>query len=375
MSVKIIVDSTCDFEPEERQALGIEMIPLTVQFGEEIFRDGIDITKEEFFQRLRASKELPHTSQINPATFLEVYERLGADGSELLVMTISKNLSGTYQSACVAAEQYTGKIRVVDSSLATTAFAMMVRIACRMRDEGHRVDEIADYLEKIRERLVIICCMNTLEYLHKGGRLSATVTILGGMLNIKPVVLIKDGHISILHKARGIKAAARWMVDYVAETGFDASLPIGFIHSDNPEGAVEVRSMLAEKATWGEEMTRASAGHRYPYRRRLCCHCLLLEGKVNRFHPDPVPRFCPADGSFFAPCGFSGLWYNGKSKINYFPGGRHAEEVSGDQRLPDGAHPLRGIQAGTGDPGGTGTGCPAGCEPYDRAQGHRRTDV
>ena len=96
MSVKIIVDSTCDFEPEERQALGIEMIPLTVQFGEEIFRDGIDITKEEFFQRLRASKELPHTSQINPATFLEVYERLGADGSELLVMTISKNLSGTY---------------------------------------------------------------------------------------------------------------------------------------------------------------------------------------------------------------------------------------------------------------------------------------
>lgn len=256
MSVKIIVDSTCDFEPEERQALGIEMIPLTVQFGEEIFLDGIDITKEEFFQRLRASKELPHTSQINPATFLEVYERLGADGSELLVMTISKNLSGTYQSACVAAEQYTGKIRVVDSSLATTAFAMMVRIACRMRDEGHTVDEIADYLEKIRERLVIICCMNTLEYLHKGGRLSATVTILGGMLNIKPVVLIKDGHISILHKARGIKAAARWMVDYVAETGFDASLPIGFIHSDNPEGAVEVRSMLAEKATWGEEMTQ-----------------------------------------------------------------------------------------------------------------------
>ena len=148
MSVKIIVDSTCDFEPEERQALGIEMIPLTVQFGEEIFRDGIDITKEEFFQRLRASKELPHTSQINPATFLEVYERLGADGSELLVMTISKNLSGTYQSACVAAEQYTGKIRVVDSSLATTAFAMMVRIACRMRDKGRTVDEIADYLER-----------------------------------------------------------------------------------------------------------------------------------------------------------------------------------------------------------------------------------
>ena len=263
MSVKIIVDSTCDFEPDERAALGIEMIPLTVQFGDEIFRDGIDITKEEFFRRLRASKELPHTSQINPATFLETFERLGADGSELLVMTISKNLSGTYQSACVAAQQYGGKIRVVDSSLATTAFALMVKLACRMRDENRPVDEIADYLEKIRERLVIICCMNTLEYLHKGGRLSATVTILGGMLNIKPVMhvddegrLIPDGHISILHKARGIKAAAKWMVDYVAQTGFDKSLPIGFIHSDNPEGAVEVRAMLAEKTTWGEEMTQ-----------------------------------------------------------------------------------------------------------------------
>ena len=89
MSVKIIVDSTCDFEPEERQALGIEMIPLTVQFGEEIFRDGIDITKEEFFQRLRASKELPHTSQINPATFLEVYVLSYDSGCDVVLFHLS----------------------------------------------------------------------------------------------------------------------------------------------------------------------------------------------------------------------------------------------------------------------------------------------
>ena len=232
------------------------MIPLTVTIGENTYRDGIDISKEEFFRQLRASKTLPHTSQINPSTFLEKYEELGADGSELLVLTISQNLSGTYQSACIAAEQYAGKIRVVDSSLATTAFAMMVLEACKRRDAGQPVDAIADYLEKIRERLVIVCCMNTLEYLHKGGRLPATVSIIGGMLNIKPVVLIKDGKISILHTARGMKAAAKWMVDYVAEQGFDASLPIGFIHSDNPEGAVEVRKMLAEKCSWGEEIVQ-----------------------------------------------------------------------------------------------------------------------
>ena len=133
---------------------------------------------------------------------------------------------------------------------------MMVLEACKRRDAGQPVDAIADYLEKIRERLVIVCCMNTLEYLHKGGRLPATVSIIGGMLNIKPVVLIKDGKISILHTARGMKAAAKWMVDYVAEQGFDASLPIGFIHSDNPEGAVEVRKMLAEKCSWGEEIVQ-----------------------------------------------------------------------------------------------------------------------
>lgn len=256
MSVKIIVDSTCDFEAPEREALGLYMIPLTVTIGENTYRDGIDISKEEFFRQLRASKTLPHTSQINPSTFLEKYEELGADGSELLVLTISQNLSGTYQSACIAAEQYAGKIRVVDSSLATTAFAMMVLEACKRRDAGQPVDAIADYLERIRERLVIVCCMNTLEYLHKGGRLPATVSIIGGMLNIKPVVLIKDGKISILHTARGMKAAAKWMVDYVAEQGFDASLPIGFIHSDNPEGAVEVRKMLAEQCSWGEEIVQ-----------------------------------------------------------------------------------------------------------------------
>ena len=126
MSVKIIVDSTCDFEAPEREALGLYMIPLTVTIGENTYRDGIDISKEEFFRQLRASKTLTHTSQINPSTFLEKYEELGADCSELLVLTISQNLSGTYQSACIAAEQYTGKIRVVDRSLATTAFAMMV---------------------------------------------------------------------------------------------------------------------------------------------------------------------------------------------------------------------------------------------------------
>lgn len=254
MSVKIIVDSTCDLPLSDRERLNIEILPLTLDFEGEIYRDAYDISKEEFFQKLARCKTLPTTSQINPATFLETYERLGADGSELLVMTISQNLSGTYQSACVAAEQYPGKVRVVDSSLATTAFAIMTELACRKRDEGRSADEIGDYLDQIKKNLAIVCCLNTLDNLHKGGRLPATVTILGSMLNIKPVVLIQDGRISILHKARGMKSAIRWMVDYVAERGINPDLPIGFIHSTNPEGALEAKELFGEKVQYGESM-------------------------------------------------------------------------------------------------------------------------
>ena len=250
--VKIIVDSTCDLPLSDRERLDIEILPLTLTFGEEVYRDTYDITKEEFFNKLSQCKTQPTTSQISPAAFLEAFQRLGADGSELLVITISKNLSGTYQSACIAAEQYPGKVRVVDSSLATTAFALLTELACRKRDEGLDADSIGAYLDLIKQNLVIVCCMNSLENLHKGGRLPASVTILGGMLNIKPVVLIQDGTISILHKARGMKAAVQWMVDYVANQAPDTTLPIGFIHSANPQGALQVQELFGQRMAFGE---------------------------------------------------------------------------------------------------------------------------
>ena len=255
MAIKIITDSTCDLPLTEQERLGIEILPLTLHFGETDYRDSYDITKKEFYNKLRAAKELPSTSQINPSAFLECYEKLGADGSELLVITLAANLSGTYQSACIAAEQYGKPVRVVDSGTATTAESLLVQKAAALRDAGASLDEIVDTLNALKSKLVIYACLNTLTYLQKGGRLSAASAVVGSLLNIKPVVKIQDGVVTVVHKARGMKAAVDWMCSHAIEQGIDFTLPIGFVHSDNPDGAAELKDYMAQHHPLGETLT------------------------------------------------------------------------------------------------------------------------
>lgn len=205
MSVKIVVDSTIDMSPAAKAQ--VKVVPLSILFGEVEYKDGIDITAEKFYEMLAASETLPTTSQPTPAAFEDVYRELVEDGHEVVVITIASKLSGTYQSATIAAEEFPGKVFVVDSRNAAIASGVLAEYALQLAKQGKCGQEILEELMEVRKHIRLYAIVDTLEYLKKGGRLSSTVAFVGGMLNLKPVICVEDGEIKTVGKARGLKAA------------------------------------------------------------------------------------------------------------------------------------------------------------------------
>ena len=224
MRVRIIIDSTTDLAPELRGQ--VEIVPLTVSFGTEEYIDGVTITHEEFYSKLIESDVLPTTSQATPAAFAEVFEEVAAAGDSAVVITVASQLSGTCQSARIAAEDY-DNIYVVDSGSVTLGAGILAEYALRCARSGMTAAEIAGLLERKKEDICLIAMLDTLEYLKKGGRISAAVAFAGGLLNIKPVVNVKDGVINMLGKARGSKQGNNLLVQEIEKTGgIDFDLPI-----------------------------------------------------------------------------------------------------------------------------------------------------
>ena len=224
MRVRIIIDSTTDLAPELRGQ--VEIVPLTVSFGTEEYIDGVTITHEEFYNKLLESDVLPTTSQATPAAFAEVFEEVAAAGDSAVVITLASQFSGTCQSARIAAEDY-DNIYVVDSGSVTLGAGILAEYALRCARSGMTAAKIAGLLEKKKEDICLIAMLDTLEYLKKGGRISAAVAFAGGLLNIKPVVNVKDGVINMLGKARGSKQGNNLLVQEIEKTGgIDFDLPI-----------------------------------------------------------------------------------------------------------------------------------------------------
>lgn len=224
MRVRIIIDSTSDLAPELRGQ--VEIVPLTVSFGTEEYIDGVTITHEEFYNKLLESDVLPTTSQATPAAFEKVFKEVAAAGDSAVVITLASQFSGTCQSARIAAEDY-DNIYVVDSGSVTLGAGILAEYALRCARSGMTAAEIAGLLEKKKEDICLIAMLDTLEYLKKGGRISAAVAFAGGLLNIKPVVNVKDGVINMLGKARGSKQGNNLLVQEIEKTGgIDFDLPI-----------------------------------------------------------------------------------------------------------------------------------------------------
>ncbi len=224
MSVKIIVDSTVDMNPGMEAK--VTVVPLTIRFGEKEYVSGVDIDARRFYEMLVESDVLPTTSQPTPYAFEQVFTEAVEAGDEVVCITIASKLSGTYQSATIAAENFPGKVFVVDSKNATIASGILAEYSVSLADQGRTAREIYEELAVQRDKVKLLAMVDTLEYLKKGGRVSATVAFAGGLLNIKPVISVEDGEVKMMGKARGSKQANNLLVQMIQSCGVDFTKPL-----------------------------------------------------------------------------------------------------------------------------------------------------
>ena len=208
--IRIITDSASDLSASTREDLTI--LPLAIRFGDTEYLDGVTISHHEFYEKLIESDTLPTTSLVSPAAFEEVYARAVADGETVIAITISGRLSGTYQSATIAAEDFAGKVFVIDSYNATIGEGILVRYALLLKDQGLSAKEIVGILEASKEQIHTLGVLDTLEYLKKGGRITPAAAMIGTVLNIKPVLTIQGEKLDAFEKARGVKQAKKAMI-------------------------------------------------------------------------------------------------------------------------------------------------------------------
>ena len=224
MKTRIIVDSTADLMPDFKSR--VQTVPLSVHFGEEEFIDGVTIDHKTFYEKLIESDVLPTTSQATPDAFMQEFDKVKEAGDEAVVITLASSLSGTYQSATIAAEDYEN-IYIVDSQTAAMGGGVLVELAVKLLDEGKSAKEIAEILEEEKKKIIVVALVDTLEYLKKGGRVSKTVAFAGGLLNIKPVLSVIQGEINMLGKARGSKMGNNILTEEIGKAGgIDFSKPV-----------------------------------------------------------------------------------------------------------------------------------------------------
>lgn len=223
--VKIITDSTADFTAAEAAELGIDIVHLRTRFGDEEYIDGVDITPHQFYEKLVESDVLPTTSQPSPAEFEAAFASALEEAGEVVAITISSALSGTYQSAVIAAEAFGDRVRVVDSLSASIGEQVIVRRAAQLAAEGLSAAELAGRIEAERGDVCVLALLDTLEYLKRGGRISAAAAFAGGVLAIKPVITLRDGAVVMAGKARGSKNGGNLLNQFAEKRGIDFSRP------------------------------------------------------------------------------------------------------------------------------------------------------
>jgi len=219
MAVKIIFDSASDILPQQAEAWNAVHIPLKVRFGEQEYLDAVTLSHKEFYEKLIESDILPATSLISPAEFESVYHSVVSGGDTAVVITLSGKLSGTYQSAVLAARCYPGEIFVVDSESVSLGERILIMLALQLRDRGCTAQEITEHIEQEKRHIKVLALLGTLEYLKKGGRLSAAAAFAGEILSIKPVVTLNNGEICIAGKARGSRQANNLLRELIASCG------------------------------------------------------------------------------------------------------------------------------------------------------------
>lgn len=231
MGFRIITDSASDMPQETAAKMGVTVMPIHTRFGEQEYLDGVTLKPREFFEKLVETDEIPKTSQITPFEFEEEFDKWISAGESVLCITMSAGVSGTYHSACAAAEDFGDKVIVIDSRQFCISLYVLVEYACRLRDAGKTLQETAAAVEEAKKRVHVISVFATLEYLKLGGRISAAAAMAGNILSIKPVITIRKGVVEVIGKARGSKKANNMLVEFIEQMGgVDYNMPycLGF---------------------------------------------------------------------------------------------------------------------------------------------------
>lgn len=251
MGVRIVTDSSCDMTSEFKGR--VDVIPMTVRFGETEYIDGVTIDHKEFYRKLEESRELPATSQISPSDFNDCFQKTSESGDEAVVITLASAISGTYGNAVAAAENYKG-IYIVDSGTCTVGAGILAERALSLANGGLSAKEIFERLETEKEKIIILALVDTLEYLMRGGRLSKTKAFAGTLLNIKPVIRLKNGVLDVLGKARGLKQGNNLLTEEIKKSGgVDFTKPVLLGYSGNSDAALR-RYVEDSRQIWENEL-------------------------------------------------------------------------------------------------------------------------
>ena len=250
MAVKIIVDSASDISEKEAKERGLVMVPMLITFGDEEFYDGVNLLPNDFYEKLSASKELPQTSLVNEFRWSEIFAENTKDGDELVVITISSKLSGTYNAAVDASKKYEG-VYVVDSLNACAGERLVCEYAIQLAKNGLSAKEIATMLDATKTKIRLYAMIGTLEYLKKGGRISSAAAFAGTLLSLKPIISVYGGEVKVVGKAMGAKNAKTMVNKFALETaGVDTDKPYTVLYSGTDRNIAE--KYAAEKTVFAD---------------------------------------------------------------------------------------------------------------------------
>jgi DegV family protein with EDD domain len=243
----IVLDSTADFPEAAQRFANWRVVPLYVNFGTESFRDGVDLTAGEFYERLRASPVMPTTSQPTPRDFLSCYVELG-NYERILSLHLAENLSGTFQSAGIAAAELgDGRVRTIDSETASAGISMLALAIQRRLDRGTTDDEVDALVERYKAEQGLLFTVDTLEFLARGGRIGRARAFAGELLHVKPILSIRKGEVIPIKRVRGARKAFQEFVDVLeSETTDVPGLRVGIAHAAAPERAAELEKMVRD---------------------------------------------------------------------------------------------------------------------------------
>lgn len=233
----VVLDSTADFPDAPQRFANFRVVPLYVRFGDESFKDYVDIDPPRFYERLQSTTELPTTSQPTPADFLAVYEELAAEYEHVLSLQISSTLSGTFGSAQTAADMLGGdKVRVVDTRTVSASLGLLALGVQRRLERGTTAEEIDAFVARYQREHKLLFTVNTLEYLARGGRIGKAAAFAGNLLHVKPILTIRDGEVVPLKRVRGNqKAFAEFASLFESTTTDSPHLKVGIAHAAAPE--------------------------------------------------------------------------------------------------------------------------------------------